>query len=138
MDNRWNRELDVLAAEIRALSSQYANVTYVDLRAVFKAELTSTPVGRDSGYLPTSAIRIGLDALLLRNSARIDRAARARGLQFTLDGAHLNSRGAAIVAGVFAEEVERVIGQTHPSSPTVEIKRENGSTEITPNRGGEA
>lgn len=106
--NRWNRELAELAAVIQALSEEYPNVAYLDLRSVFKAELSATPAGWSSGYLPTSAFRIGLDVLFLRTPAQIDRAARERGLQFTLDGAHLNSRGAAIVAGKFAEAVEQV------------------------------
>jgi lysophospholipase L1-like esterase len=108
LGNRWNRELADLAAVIQTLSIEAANVAYLDLRAVFKAELAGRPNDRNSGYLPTSAARIGLDVLLLRRPAQVDRVSRKRGLQFTLDGAHLNSRGAVIVAGLFAEAVERV------------------------------
>ena len=125
MANRWHRQLDELASVIQALSREYANVAYLDLRSVFRAELTSTPDGQSVGYLPTSAIRIGLDVLLLRSPAQIDRVARERCLQFTLDGAHLNSRGAAIVAGLFAAAVERVVGSGRECS----VVKRTGYTE---------
>lgn len=131
--NRWNRELAELATVIEAVSSEYPNVASLDLRSVFKAELSATPAGRTTGYLPTSALKIGLDVLFLRTPAQIDRAAGERGLQLTLDGAHLNTRGAAIVAGLFSAEVRQVIGRSQLSRTVMEAELENGATDTPQN-----
>ncbi len=42
-----------------------------------------------------------LDALMLQSREQIDRVAAERGLYLTLDGIHLNGKGAELVAEAF-------------------------------------
>jgi len=100
--NPWNRELGVLARVIEELTSHRERAEYMDLRAVFVQKLAGKP---GSDYLPKSLVRVALDALTLRSKEQIDRKATERGLRFTLDGIHLNSVGAGIVAEMFLEAI---------------------------------
>lgn len=98
LDNRWNHEIVVLAQSIKELTALHENVTYLDLRAPFVLRLAQK---RPSQYLPVSALQIVRDEMTLKTSAQIDRQADERGLQVTLDGVHLNSMGAELVANEF-------------------------------------
>src|SRR5262245_59435733 len=51
-------------------------------------------------------LRVVLDALMLRSQLRIDRVAAGRGLHITLDGVHLNSAGAQLVADAFMQALD--------------------------------
>ncbi len=53
-----------------------------------------------------------LDALMLRSQIRVDHVAAERGLYVTLDGVHLNSAGAQLVADAFM----RALGDTLPGN----------------------
>lgn len=110
-----NRELGILADAITGLVACCAQAEVLDLRAVFMSQLVAQPSSATqppsatqptTGYLSKSLVRIALDMLLLRSNARIDRVAAQRGLQFTLDGVHLNSVGARLVAERFAQRIE--------------------------------
>jgi lysophospholipase L1-like esterase len=104
MHNRWNRQLDEYSYLIQAISAEYTHVEYCDLRPKATAHLASVPI---SGYIGRSVVRIILDALLLREASQIDRKATERGLVLTLDGVHLNSRGAMLVVETFLEIIRR-------------------------------
>ena len=77
---------------------------YIDLRAEFIPRLTGVKV---SDYLPDSIARVGFDAIGLRDTEQIDQRSAQRGLHYTLDGVHLNSKGAELVAKVFLEYINR-------------------------------
>jgi lysophospholipase L1-like esterase len=100
LGNGRNQYLEQLSDIIAELASSCANGEYLDLRAIFTAQLRSKPI---SDYLPQSVFQTALDALTLRSNAQIDQAASRRGLHFTLDGVHLNSAGAEIVADALLE-----------------------------------
>ena len=100
--NQWNQELAALSCLIEELASRHEQTEYLDLRAAFIQRLAGKPV---SGYLPTSVFRVALDALTLRSDDQVDRQAAGRGLQLTLDGIHLNSVGAELVAEAFLSEI---------------------------------
>jgi lysophospholipase L1-like esterase len=95
-----NRKVEQLAGVIQDLATQYAQVDYVDARSAFIRELDGK---RTTDYLPTSVLRVMADTLTLRSDAQIDRKAAERGLHLTLDGIHLNRRGAEMVAEAFEE-----------------------------------
>lgn len=97
--NRWNRRLEVLDREIRALAAAGPSAAYVDLRARLVAALDGRPL---SPYLPVSGMQIARDVWELTTPALVDARARERGLHLTLDGVHLNSAGAALAAETFA------------------------------------
>jgi lysophospholipase L1-like esterase len=98
--NPWNCELDRLSEVIQELASRGERTEYLDVRAVMVERLAGK---RISNYLPSSVIRVALDALTLRSDKQIDRRAAERGLHLTLDGIHLNSTGAQLVAETFLQ-----------------------------------
>jgi lysophospholipase L1-like esterase len=102
VDSEWNRQIDVLARAIAKLTTQYGSVTYLDPRPAFYARLAGR---QSSDYLRESPLRIALDVLTLRSAARVDEKAAERGLHFTLDGVHLNSAGAEMIADMFSKAV---------------------------------
>jgi lysophospholipase L1-like esterase len=114
LGNGWNRQLKMMSSAIEELAGQCARAEFLDLRPVFAAKLAAQRV---CDYVPRSAIRVALDALTLRSDEQIDRKARQRGLYLTLDGLHLNSAGAQIVADAFAEIILRSEATTALSPP---------------------
>lgn len=102
-NNRWNQELGALSRIISQVSDLYPKVKYLDLREIFYPQLNDK---KTSAYLPTSLTRIGLDTILLKGKEQIDKKSTDRNLIFTLDGVHLNNRGAEVVADVFLETIK--------------------------------
>lgn len=100
--NPWNQELDELSAVIERLSSRYEDVSFIDLRAVFRSKLAGKST---ADYVARGVAGIGRDLMTLHNQDQVNRRASERGLFYTLDGTHLNGRGAEIIAGIFAEAV---------------------------------
>jgi lysophospholipase L1-like esterase len=103
IDNRWNKEIEELSGIIEKASASYENVEHLDLRKIIFPKLNNKNV---SGYLPESATRVALDLILLKQKEQIDKKSSERGLLFTLDGVHLNNRGAELVADVFLETIK--------------------------------
>lgn len=104
LHNPWQHELQVLASVIEELTSQVGQAEYLDLRTTFAQKLAGKSA---SNYLPKSVLRVALDTLLLRSNEQVDQAATKRGLYFTLDGIHLNTAGAEIVAEIFIEAINQ-------------------------------
>jgi lysophospholipase L1-like esterase len=102
VESEQNRQIDVLARAIAELTTRYEAVAYLDPRPAFYAELTGR---QTSDYLKESPLRIVLDILTLWSAARVDEKAAERGLHFTLDGVHLNSAGAEMIADMFSKAV---------------------------------
>jgi len=59
-----------------------------------------------SGFINTNVIRVLLDVLFYKSPLRIDKLSQKRGLHLTLDGVHLNSKGADIVAQQYSSIIE--------------------------------
>jgi lysophospholipase L1-like esterase len=100
VNNRWNQELEELARIVESLSARFERAQYIDLRALIESKMNSQPV---SSYVPHSAMGITRDRLRLKQPEQVDQKAEERGLYYTLDGVHLNSQGAEIVANHFAQ-----------------------------------
>jgi lysophospholipase L1-like esterase len=100
--NRWNRQLDDLCVIIRDLTAGYDQARFLDLRGRAVAALDGKPV---PPYVPGRLYRTVRDALVLRTPDEVDRVAATRGFHLTLDGVHLNSAGAELVAGAFVEAI---------------------------------
>jgi lysophospholipase L1-like esterase len=103
LSNEWNLRLVNLARQVESLATRYEQAEYLDLRPVFAQRLAGKSI---SGYLPDSALRTALDTLTLRGKAQVDKKAAERGLHLTLDGLHLNSAGAELVAETFTKAIE--------------------------------
>lgn len=102
LGNHANRRLADLGRVIKHTTAECDRAEFLDLQAAFARELAawqgSDPVSRNP-------LRVLLDALTLRTDGQIDGKAAERGLHLTLDGVHLNSAGARLVA----EEIAAVI-----------------------------
>ena len=105
IENPSNKEIKELSTLIKSLSEN-KHIHYMDLHAVFERALAS---GNSSGYISTNPFRVMFDVFFYKNEARIDQLSTKRGLQLTLDGIHLNSEGAKIVADEYAHMMTNAI-----------------------------
>ena len=99
-NNKWNRELEEISRCIERVSNSHKNVHHINLRDIFRKKLSSSTA---SHYFPKSPISIHLNAWAQKDPETMKRKASERGLQFTIDGVHLNKAGAEIVADVLME-----------------------------------
>jgi lysophospholipase L1-like esterase len=106
LKNRWNRRLADLARLIKDVTADCDRVEFLDLQAAFAWELAARP---GSDHVPKNPFRVLLDALTLRTDGQIDAKATERGLHLTLDGVHLNSAGAKLVAEEFAVAIQGLV-----------------------------
>ena len=105
IENASNKEIKELANLIKSLS-EVKNIHYLDLHSVFEKALAK---GNNSSYISTNPFRVMFDVFFYKNEARIDQLSTKRGLQLTLDGIHLNSAGAKIVANEYAQAITNTI-----------------------------
>lgn len=106
VDNRWNPELARLSEIVALLAKERERVIFVDLHLAFAGRLASRPV---SSYLPDSAVQVLRDSRELEATRSVDQISEIRGLHYTLDGVHLNSAGAKVVADLFSEWIEKMM-----------------------------
>ncbi len=104
LDNPCNQRLRDLAGLIKEITAECAKAEFLDLQAVFARELPTRPGWERVSRNP---IRVPLDVLTLRTDRLVDAAAAGRGLRLTLDGVHLNSAGASLVAEELATVIDR-------------------------------
>jgi lysophospholipase L1-like esterase len=109
INNRWNHQLQTVATLIKESAPQHERAEYLDLWPALATELAKR---NTIDYVPSSAVRVALDTLTLRDGEQVDRKAAQRGLHLTLDGLHLNSAGAEIVASAFAEVISNAASQS--------------------------
>jgi len=95
LDNKWNKKLDKYANSIELLSNDYPNVTYVDVRKVCIDFLSDKVI---SNYMPYKISELMNDVKELKSVKDVDERSKSRGLHLTLDGVHINSKGAQIIA----------------------------------------
>jgi lysophospholipase L1-like esterase len=105
-ESRWTQEVDELARAIKKIAAAFENAIYLDARSIFLKLLKSMP---SSGYIANSVFRVSADAAFLKSVPGIDRKSKGRGLHFTLDGIHLNSAGAGILAGCLVDMLRKVM-----------------------------
>ncbi len=103
MQNTINNELREISSVIHAVSTQYPNISFLNMQAVFETQLSNVA---SSNYISTSVMTVMKDVVFYKNPTRIDRLSRKRGLHLTLDGIHLNSKGALIVAEQYASIID--------------------------------
>ncbi|MFO7729633.1 MAG: SGNH/GDSL hydrolase family protein [Spirochaetia bacterium] len=103
LENPWNRRLGVQAHIISKLVSMYRRAAFLDIRRPFIDILNqkNCKTTQISNYLPVDPFHVAVDFLTYRNASKADQRAEERGLHFTMDGIHLNSAGAQIVADEF-------------------------------------
>ena len=75
--------------------SIHNNLTYLDIYSEFKEYLSNKET---SDYLPIQVLKIYKDVKGLTNSSLVDLKSKERKLHLTLDGVHVNSKGAKIIS----------------------------------------
>ena len=105
LSNPWNQELDVRAREMESLCGGFDGVEFLSLRP----HMTDVALGGcSSPYVEKSGLATVWEAVALRTPEDVDRLAAERGLCYTVDGIHLNSRGARAVAEAFTERIAKL------------------------------
>ncbi len=99
LSNPWNQVLDALALEIEALCAEFDRVEFLNLRP-YMTDVVSGECA--SSFVEKHGLGTVWEAIALRDAEAVDRVAAERGLCYTVDGVHLNSRGARAVADAFA------------------------------------
>jgi len=103
LENSTNQRLGDLVGSLKEITAERERAEFLDLRAAFVRELLARP---GSERVRGSPHRVLLDVLTLRTDEQIDARAAERGLRLTLDGIHLNSAGARLVADEFAAVID--------------------------------
>ncbi|WP_286926913.1 MULTISPECIES: SGNH/GDSL hydrolase family protein [Lysinibacillus] len=106
--NASNMELKELSSIIHSISSKYANVSFLNMQKVFESHLEQVD---SSDYINTNVLKVMKDVLFYKDPLRIDRLSQKRGLHFTLDGVHLNSKGAELVVDQYTTVIEQLLLQ---------------------------
>lgn len=101
-----DKEIKSLTSIIQSLSSDHPNVSFLDMHAVFKKHLSNVT---SSDYLSINVMRVMMDVLFYKNPTSIDRLSKKRGLHLTIDGIHLNSTGAALVAAHYSTLIDQLL-----------------------------
>ncbi|WP_341320363.1 SGNH/GDSL hydrolase family protein [Solibacillus sp. FSL H8-0523] len=104
-NNAPNHEIKELNVLIQSITRNQANVSFLDIQSVFFSDLAKV---NSSDYISTKVMRVMVDIFFYKKPSRIDRLSKERGLHLTLDGIHLNSTGAQIVAEIYASEIKRL------------------------------
>jgi len=102
LSNPWNQELDVRAREMESLCADFARVEFLNLRP-YMTEVASGECA--SPFVEKSGLGTVWEAIAFRDPKDVDQVASERGLCYTMDGIHLNSRGAKAVAAAFGERM---------------------------------
>ena len=103
-ENTHNNEIKELNALLQNITRNYSNVSFLDIHPVFLNHLSNLNC---SNYISTKVMRVIVDVLFYKKPSRVDKISKERGLHLTMDGVHLNSAGAEIVAGMYASEIKR-------------------------------
>jgi len=109
LGNPWNRRLEIQAQLISNLVNFYERTTFIDIRRPFIENFARErqQPNQISTYLPIDPFQVAADFLTYRSASKADQRAEERGLHFTMDGVHLNSAGAQIVADEFNQAIAR-------------------------------
>ncbi|WP_368652820.1 SGNH/GDSL hydrolase family protein [Ornithinibacillus sp. 4-3] len=106
IENTSNKELKELALIIQFITNKYPDVSFLNMHSVFEKGLAKLDC---SDYISTSVMGVMKDVLFYRNPVRIDKLSKKRGLHLTLDGIHLNSKGASLVADEYAALIDQFL-----------------------------
>ncbi len=95
INNKWNTELKHYVLTIEKLIKDYPQVEYLDIRRDFINHLSEKEI---SEYVPNSLMELLNDVKDIHSNQGVDDRSESRGLYLTLDGVHINSQGAQIIA----------------------------------------
>ena len=104
-NNEWNKQLDEYDKIVEEQAKFFTSVKYVDMRNIFLENLKNKKI---SDYMPSSLFTIKKYLDSLDKDSIIDSKSNERGLHLTLDGVHMNSIGANIIAREIVFELQRL------------------------------
>lgn len=103
VNNVWNKEVNQLV-EIIKDTIKHTEIEYIDVRKAFIEELKGKQI---SDYMPMKLLKVVKDVLQLENSDMVDQRSESRGLHVTVDGVHINSKGAKILSDMISAELKK-------------------------------
>jgi lysophospholipase L1-like esterase len=93
--NKWNVELLQYVSAIEGVIKDFSGLEYIDVRKEYINYLSGKKI---SGFLPRRLSELLKDVREIESDEGVDERSKARGLHLTLDGVHINSKGARILA----------------------------------------
>jgi lysophospholipase L1-like esterase len=104
INNPWNKELKKLIKIIQDIARQ-EHLTYLDVYHEYTTYLKDQDI---SSYLPMKIPELLKDVKNLSNPSLVDAKSKERGLHLTLDGVHINSKGAKMISDAVIQYLESV------------------------------
>ena len=104
--NRWNIELVDIVSSIETIVKEYSNIEYLDVRSSYLEYLSDKQI---SEYIPYKLSKLLDDKKNLHTDEDVDERSESRGLHLTLDGVHINSKGANILANSIFKSLTKEI-----------------------------
>ena len=101
LKNEPNRIVDHYNRGLRELCTRFGK-TFIDFNSRQKEIIRGAGL-RDPGFISKNSGRMVADIIVTRNPAGADKLSEKRNLMVTMDGVHLNSRGARILADMIRE-----------------------------------
>lgn len=95
IDNNWNKQITKLVKIIKSLQKHNPKVDYIDIRKDFTDYLYKKKL---SDYIPLKAMDMKQDGVDIRSGVDVDKISDKRGLHLTIDGVHINTKGAKMIA----------------------------------------
>ena len=93
--NRFNQELGQLSLIAERVAEEFDTIEFLDVR---QKAIEILDICEVSPYYANSLQQIMIDVIVLKETAQVDEEAEKRCLHLTLDGVHLNSAGAQLIA----------------------------------------
>ncbi|MCR2821748.1 SGNH/GDSL hydrolase family protein [Lederbergia panacisoli] len=101
--NATNNTLQELTTIIQTIAGKHSNVSFLNMQSVFLNKLGKV---KSADYIGTSVLKMMVETLFYKSHSKIDNLSTKRGLHLTLDGVHLNSKGALIVADEYSSIID--------------------------------
>lgn len=105
ISNKWNVELSHYVKTIELIIRNDNHIKYIDVRSVFLRYLSDKVI---SNYLPYKLYDLLQDVKKLKTNEDVDRKSKSRKLHLTLDGVHVNSCGAQLIAKEILEGIKDI------------------------------
>jgi lysophospholipase L1-like esterase len=93
--NKWNCMITELVDTIETSITGLPSIDYLNIRDDFNEYLVGKEI---SDYIPLKALEMKQDSDDMKHGKPVDEISKKRGLHTTIDGVHLNSIGAKIIA----------------------------------------
>lgn len=103
--NNWNQLVEEYAKIVEEQAKFFTSIKFIDMRNMYVEQLKGKKI---SSYLPLKLTSIKKDLDTLKIDSIIDSKSKERGLHLTLDGVHINSIGANILARELVFELQRL------------------------------